>query len=112
MNDYRSLCCFMYEKVEEVADGMETEVSRTGNLKLRRYVFNMHRMQLDMEELELNMLESGNPPDREKLYFKLFNLITEMIEKMDKEQDLFLIKKYMLDLQRIQMDAEEIYMEQ
>ncbi|MBR0483386.1 MAG: hypothetical protein IJJ69_01225 [Oscillospiraceae bacterium] len=112
MNNYQNLCNFIYEQIEEVVDSMETEASRMHNLKLKRYVLEMHRMQLNMEELELNMLETGNLPDTKTLYFKIFNLLTEMIEKMDKEQNLFLIKKYMLDLQRIQIDAEEIYIEQ
>lgn len=112
MSNYAKLCCFIYEEIDEIIRSMKKEVVRTENLKLKRYWLDMRRMQLDMEELELNMLESGNPPDRESVYFKMFNLITEMEQKMEEEQELFLIKKYMIALQRIQVDAEEMHLEE
>jgi len=110
MNDYANLCSFMYEKIDEIIRKMEEEVIRTENLKLKRYLLNMRRMCLDMEELELDMRNPDNSPDSKAIYFRIFNLVTKMIQKMDADQELFLVKQHMLALQRAQIEAEELYL--
>ena len=114
MLDYQILYQFLWDGIQRVICAMEQEADETRNLVLQKYVVSMHRLQVDAEEMELKQLiaKAELQEGYKTMYFHLFNLVTDMIRKLDTESESFIVKKHMLSLQNVQRDAEDLYLEQ
>ncbi len=114
MLDYQILYQFLRDGIQRVICAMEQEADETRNLVLQKYVVSMHRLQITAEEMELNQRveKTERQGGYKTMYLHLFNLVTDMIGKLDIEEESFIVKKHMLSLQNIQRDAENLYLEQ
>lgn len=114
MSDYGELRNFLSDNLEIIVGYLEEEAAKNENFTLRKYIFFMHKVQLDLEELQLKYLAHNAKPEKtfKKAYFRQFNLITDIIEQLKQENDMPLKEKTLLALKTLQKQAEELYLQQ
>lgn len=109
MSNYQELNQFLSENMNSIIISIEEEANETKNFILKKYAAIMQNALVSAKQSENG---STLEETAHTAYFKLFNLITDIISEMEHEPETFIGEDYILLLKNLQTDAEELYLQQ